>query len=153
MSGGSLRAVAFAIRPTITCWGTTMADDLELRIAKLTFAPGDVLVAKWNGIIQHEVADQMRAGLKPLLPEGVRLLVIDDRVDLYVLTSADIEARTNPPSHHATCPARVGGRCNCAKECPMEDCIKPSGHDGFHVRKTADSVGQGIERLNRKAPT
>lgn len=69
--------------------------DLELRIARLTLAPGDVLVAKAKGEMTSAAAERGERYLRMLVPHGVRVMVIDDRVDLSVLTKAEIEDRVS----------------------------------------------------------
>jgi hypothetical protein len=72
----------------------TDASDLELRIAKLALAPDDVLVVKINGRVPtdlfHRVASYVRSQIGS---DARKILVIDDQVDLSVLTRAEIEGR------------------------------------------------------------
>ena len=63
-----------------------MADDLELRIARLELAPGDVLVVKSAMQPAHHV-------LAAPVTAGARVLYITPEVELSVLTKAEIEAR------------------------------------------------------------
>lgn len=65
-----------------------MADDLELRIARLELECGDVLVVQSPGKPNHDV-------LRELVPAGVRVLYIPPDVNLSVLTRADIESRAS----------------------------------------------------------
>ena len=69
-------------------------DDLEYRVGKLSLAPGDVLVAKVDTVLSLAQHDYIRQNLSASLPEGVTALVLDSRMDLSVLTKADIDART-----------------------------------------------------------
>lgn len=64
-----------------------MADDMEFRIARLEFEPGDILVCKGR--------EPPRGShpLRDLVPPGVRVLYLPADVDLSVLTKADIESR------------------------------------------------------------
>jgi hypothetical protein len=66
-----------------------MADDLELRIARLELEAGDVLVVKTDRKPNHDAIGY-------LVPAGVRVLYITSDVELSVLTKADIESRTAP---------------------------------------------------------
>lgn len=63
-----------------------MADDLELRIARLELEAGDVLVVKTDLKTAHDV-------LRDLVPAGVRVLYMPSDVELSVLTKAEIEER------------------------------------------------------------
>lgn len=67
--------------------------DLEYHIAKLSLKAGDVLVLRLNGRITSETEDLARKHLTPHLPEGVKALVIDESVDLQVLSAEEIEKR------------------------------------------------------------
>ena len=69
-------------------------DDLEYRVGKLSLAPGDVLVAKVDTVLSLAQHDYIRQNLSASLPEGVKALVLDSRMDLSILTKADIDART-----------------------------------------------------------
>jgi hypothetical protein len=63
-----------------------MADDLELRIARLELEPGDILVVEAKEVPERD----MLAGL---VPPGVRVLYIPPDVKLSILTKAEIDAR------------------------------------------------------------
>lgn len=70
-----------------------MVDVLELAIAKLTLRPGDLLVVKINHTLEAALADKVGTQIKDHLPNGVRVLLIDNSIELSVLTQADIKAR------------------------------------------------------------
>ncbi len=72
-----------------------MVDVLELAIAKLVLKPGDVLVVKINHTLSHDVLGRARDQVQNNIPKGVQVLLIDNSIDLSVLTQADIEARTH----------------------------------------------------------
>ncbi len=65
----------------------------ELEIGKLSLAPGDVLVIRTDRVISREAAERLKESAAPLLPPGVKCLVIEAGMELSVLTRAEIEAR------------------------------------------------------------
>lgn len=65
----------------------------EFDIAKLRLQAGDVLVVRMAPIT-HETADAVRESLQPVLPPGIKVLIIDHDTELSVLTQAEIEARS-----------------------------------------------------------
>lgn len=65
----------------------------EFEIAKLRLQAGDVLVVRMAPIT-HETADAVRESLRPILPAGIKVLIIDNNTELSVLTQAEIEARS-----------------------------------------------------------
>lgn len=69
-------------------------DDIEFRLAKLALAPGDVLVVKVAGRLTQQMVDAIGARLRSTIGDGHKLLIIDDLVNLSVLTRAAIEARS-----------------------------------------------------------
>lgn len=62
-------------------------DDAQLQIGKLSLKPGDVLVAKFTPSPSQEVARRAAEYIRPLLPEGVKLMVVGPEVDLSVITA------------------------------------------------------------------
>ena len=64
-----------------------MADDLELRIARLELDYGDILVIQTDRKPDHEIVSSM-------VPRGVRVLYIPADVTLSVLTKAEIESKS-----------------------------------------------------------
>lgn len=66
----------------------------EFQIAKLRLAPGDVLVVRARGCISSAQARALHGALVPQLPPGTKAIVIDDGIDLSVMTRSEIEART-----------------------------------------------------------
>ncbi len=71
-----------------------MNHDLEYRIARLQLKQGDILVFKFNRTLEAGENSIIRDSLMHLIPDGVRILVIDDQVDLSVLTADEIATRT-----------------------------------------------------------
>lgn len=65
----------------------------DIEVAKLKLAPGDILVARADRPITAQQADRLREGMKRVLPDGVKCMVIDPRLELSVLTRAEIEAK------------------------------------------------------------
>lgn len=63
---------------------------LRVEIAKLRLSPGDVLVVSADGEITVETARHIKQGLEPLLPDGVKAIVLPDGLKLSVLTQAKI---------------------------------------------------------------
>jgi hypothetical protein len=63
----------------------------EAQIVKLALAPGDVLVVKVDRTIDSYMSSRIYGTIKPALPEGVKVLVIDPAIDLSVLKRSDIE--------------------------------------------------------------
>jgi hypothetical protein len=66
--------------------------DLEFRIARLDLRKGDILVAKFSAPVSAEMATRVGDNFKKIAP-GLRLLILDGKTELSVLTSAEIEAR------------------------------------------------------------
>ncbi len=65
----------------------------EFDIAKLTLAAGDVLVVRTRPV-PRETAQRIQDYIRRLVPQDVRVLVIDNETELSVLTRAEIAART-----------------------------------------------------------
>lgn len=68
-------------------------DIMTVEIAKLTLAHGDVVVVKCDEPVPDDMARRMRETIGRCVPEGVKVLVLDDSLDLMVLTRAEIDAR------------------------------------------------------------
>jgi hypothetical protein len=66
-------------------------DDLEYRIGKLELKPGDRLLAKFDANLSHDQVECIRANLADVIPDGVKILVLDKSVDLSVMTSDEVE--------------------------------------------------------------
>lgn len=64
---------------------------LEYHIAKLTLATGDVLVVKIDAILPIENHKRAFDHFKTYVPASVKVLIIDRRTDISVLTQAQIE--------------------------------------------------------------
>ena len=63
------------------------ASDFGARVARLDLKPGETLVATLDqSIATPENADALREYIAAVLPAGVKLLVVDDRVSLSVLS-------------------------------------------------------------------
>ena len=67
---------------------------ISVEIAKLAVKTGDVLVLKCDSHISIEHADRLRAAFEPVLPEGVKMMVLDGSMNLAVLTREEIDARS-----------------------------------------------------------
>ena len=64
----------------------------EAQMAKMSVKPGDVLVVKVDRTLDSYMSGRMiYSTIKPHLPEGVKVLVIDPAIELSVMTRADIE--------------------------------------------------------------
>lgn len=72
-------------------------DGKEFEIARLNLKPGDVLIAKYRGALSRDVAARIRDQMKDAFPEGVRVFVIDQNLDLSVL-SVGAESNVPPPT-------------------------------------------------------
>lgn len=70
------------------------ADQLEYRIAKLQLRPGDVLVVKVDHTISAEIGGRIREHFERTVGPDRKVLILDNSIDLSVLTKADIEKRT-----------------------------------------------------------
>lgn len=64
----------------------------RIEIAKLSLRPGDVLVARAAVRLSREQHQRLSRLFAGVLPDGVKTLVVDDSVDLSVLTQAPIGA-------------------------------------------------------------
>lgn len=62
-------------------------------IGKLQLKDGDVLVVKTDRPMSHDATERVRKHLKSLLPRDVTIMIIDQGVDLSVLTRTEIEER------------------------------------------------------------
>jgi hypothetical protein len=65
----------------------------EFDIAKLRLQAGDVLVVRMKPI-PHDIAERVRESLTPVLPPGIKVLIIDHDTELSVLTQAEIDERS-----------------------------------------------------------
>lgn len=63
----------------------------EAEVAKLQVASGDVLVVKVDRTIDSFMATRIYGSIKPYVPDGVKVLVIDPAIELSVLKRSDIE--------------------------------------------------------------
>lgn len=71
-----------------------MPDEVSyFSIAKLAISPGDVLVVKVRGIVSPSIAARAHDLWKGFLPPQTKMLVIDDTIDLSILTKAEIEEK------------------------------------------------------------
>lgn len=66
----------------------------ELRLEKYELKPGDVFVVKVKGSVA--AVKRRREEALRVVPEGVRVLAIDDSVRVTALTRAEIDARSAP---------------------------------------------------------
>lgn len=65
---------------------------ITVEVAKLTLAPGDVLVVQSEKILSFDICERIRHLIEPMLP-GNKVLVISPQLEMSVLTKADIKAR------------------------------------------------------------
>lgn len=72
----------------------TRKNNLTIRIAKLAFKPGDVLVLKIDSHLTMEAKKYLQSVFEPRLPAGVKMMVLERGMDLSVLTQAEIEHRS-----------------------------------------------------------
>lgn len=75
-------------------WLRAAADfiDLEFRIARLDLRKGDILVVKFGVPVSAEMVEIVKNNFAEIA-RGLRLLVIDARADLSILTAAEIAER------------------------------------------------------------
>ena len=73
-------------------------DDLEYRIGKFNLAEGDVLVVKCLEQPGVMAWDHISRCVRLALGPDVRFMILEPRIDLAVLTRAEIEARAAEPS-------------------------------------------------------
>jgi hypothetical protein len=73
-----------------------MADDLELKIGKMTLGPADVLVVKVSTRLTYEQHRELCKRVKSLLAPGMRFMVVNDDVELSVVQMADIPPEQIP---------------------------------------------------------
>lgn len=85
--GAAERIIADAIRAAES---EAIAARDDLRIAKLDLKVGDVLVVKCSGTISDEVAHRVHDGLQKKCPSGTGVMVIDENVDLSILSFEQI---------------------------------------------------------------
>jgi hypothetical protein len=65
----------------------------QVEIAKLSLNQDDVLVIKTDRVVSNVVADRIRNHIKPLLPRGVQVMIINPDIELSVLTRSEIDAK------------------------------------------------------------
>jgi len=70
-----------------------MSDAAEYQIAKLGCRPGDVVVLKFNRWLSPEHVAACQRQIKPLLPDGVKAMILGADVDVSVLTGDEIACR------------------------------------------------------------
>lgn len=69
-------------------------EEFEYRVGRLTIAPGDALVVKVDRMITTKIAERLRKYAGAVVPEGTKILIIDQGIDLTILTREEIEQRT-----------------------------------------------------------
>lgn len=57
----------------------------EFEIAKLELHEGDTLVVRVRGMLSHDIKERVSIGAEQLIPDGVKVMVIDDSIELSVL--------------------------------------------------------------------
>lgn len=65
----------------------------SMEIGNLRLQAGDILVIKTDRVTTPEADKRIRNNLGPILPQGVKVLVINPGVELSVITKAEIEAK------------------------------------------------------------
>jgi hypothetical protein len=68
-------------------------DDLEYRIARLALHPGDIVIVKVAGRLSDDASRRIVHHVKRCCGDRQRVLVVEDGIDLSILTAAEIEAR------------------------------------------------------------
>jgi hypothetical protein len=64
-----------------------MTDDItRFEIAKLQLRPGDTLVVRTDEILSKDQCDYIERFIKPLIPDGCKVLVLGGGLQLDVLT-------------------------------------------------------------------
>lgn len=71
-----------------------MIDVPEFSIATLDVRPGDVVVLKFSRHLSSDDAANVQRQIKPILPNGVKAMILDAQVELSVLTYEEIENRS-----------------------------------------------------------
>lgn len=69
-------------------------EEFEYRVGRLRIAPGDALVVKVDQMITMEIAERLRRYAAAVVPDGTKVLIIDQGVDLTILAREEIEQRT-----------------------------------------------------------
>ena len=70
----------------------------EYAIAKLDLRPDDTLVVKCQGTLESERSSRVHGIFRRLVPDGVRVVILDDRTDLQVLRAEPPPTPANAPS-------------------------------------------------------
>jgi len=66
-----------------------MSETIELgSIARLDMKPGETLVVRFDRRLSQSEAADAKHHIQPHLPDGVKLLVVGEGVDLQVVTAA-----------------------------------------------------------------
>jgi hypothetical protein len=68
-----------------------MSDDLEYRITKLQLRPGDFLVLKSRQPLTDEHVRLLRRAFEEIVGRDHRVIVIDDDLDLSILTKEEAD--------------------------------------------------------------
>lgn len=72
-------------------------DDIEFKIARLDLRPGDILVLKLRDQVPTWEMDRFRKIMQEITGDH-KCLVLENGVDLAILTAAEIEARSTAPT-------------------------------------------------------
>ena len=76
-------------RPASPSRGDALSLTPAAEIARLALKPGDALVVTLDrSIATAEIADHLRDYLAPIVPSGVRLVIVDDRVGFSVVEAS-----------------------------------------------------------------
>lgn len=68
-----------------------MGDGRKFQLGRLNLQPGDRLVVKYRGHASRQTRDRIAAYFERTLPAGVVPLVIDETLDLTVITRGQLE--------------------------------------------------------------
>jgi hypothetical protein len=68
----------------------TKPEPLEYQIARLSLAPGDVLVLKSNKRLQPELLNNFKKTLDNMIPKDCKSIILGPEFDLSVITRKDL---------------------------------------------------------------
>lgn len=81
-------------------WVPPMIDEVGklakyIEVRKLDAKPGDVLVLQTHRPVPRSIQIKLRELLEPVVPQGVKVMVLDHDVSLRLLTAREIAERTD----------------------------------------------------------
>ena len=95
---------------------------IKFEIAKLELAPGDILVVKMSDLASFEM-NRLGTVLSEIVPNGVRVLIVDDKTELSVLTRKTENEIVHLPTcaiYHAKGMTVIKPECDCGEEQRMK---------------------------------